>query len=245
MKSIKQIYFWVAFAQVLVACAVPTIPATNPTVASVTLPVVANSPLPVLANSPLPVVASSPSVTTETRTQTPARSNTTEPSPTASPVQSPTRPNATETSSTLSVIPTCPSNAEGRRGLYVIYIEPLPSLVWNQTPRQFRVGVCNTLAESIVPESRFRVSVYAPETKNPLGQTSELSAQLAPGLHELVLGSWTPGLQNHVTACAVLPAVEILVEYNDFPAANNFRPVLWPDGSERKAFSVACGGTFP
>lgn len=211
MKSIKQICFWVAFAQVLVACTVPAIPATNPTVAGATLP----------------VVASSPPVPTEAWTQTPTRPNTTNPSSTASPV------------------PTCPSNAEGRRGLYVIYIEPLPSLVWNQTPRQFRVGVCNTLAESIVPSSRFRVSVYVPEAKDPLGQTSELSAQLTPGLHELMLGSWTPGLQNHVTACAVRPTVEILVEYNDFPGVNNFRPVLWPDGSERKAFAVACGGTYP
>ena len=229
MKSFRQICFWVAFAQVLVACTVPAIPATNPTVAGATLP----------------VVASSPPVPTEARTQTPTRPNTTDPSPTASPVQTPIVPNTTSPSLTASSVPTCPSNAEGRRGLYVIYIEPLPTLVWNQAPRQFRVGVCNTLAESIVPESRFRVSVYAPEAKNPLGQTSELSAQLTPGLHELMLGSWTPGLQNHVTACAVWPTVEVLVEYNDFPAVNNFRPVLWPDGSQRKAFTVACGGTFP
>ncbi len=229
MKSIKPICFWVAFAQVLAACAVPAIPAANPTVASATLPVVASSP-------PAP---------TEARTQTPTRPNTPNASPTASPVPTSTRPNTTDESPTASPVPTCPSNAEGRRGLYVIYIEPLPSLVWNQTPRQFRVGVCNTLAESLVPGSRFRVSVYAPAAKNPLGQTSELSAQLAPGLHELMLGSWTPGLQNHLTACAVLPTVEISVEYNDFPPVNNFRPVLWQDGSERKTFSVACGGTFP
>ncbi len=211
MKSIKQICFWVALAQVLAACAVPAIPATNPTV----------------AGPALPAVASSPPVPTEARTQIPTRPNATNPSPTASPVT------------------TCPSNAEGRRGLYVIYIEPLPSLIWNQTPRQFRVGMCNTLAESLVPGSRFRLSVYIPQTKSPLGQTSDLSAQLTPGLHQLVLGSWTPGLQNHVTACAITPAVEILVEYNDYPAVNNFRPVLWLDGSERKVFSVACGGTFP
>ena len=241
MSTLKKICFCFAIAQVLVACTIPAIPATNPTVAgaalpvpassprpivpSSPLPVVASSPLPVVASSPVPVVASSQLVTTATQTPTPP--NTTNPSPTA------------------NSVPTCPSNAEGRRGLYVIYVEPLPSLVWNQTPRQFRVGVCNTLAESIVPESRFRASVYAPEAKNPLGQTSELSAQLTPGLHELMLGSWTPGLQNHVTACAVWPTVEILVEYDDFPAVNNFRPVPWPDGSERKAFSVACGGTFP
>ena len=229
MKSIKPICFWVAFVVVLVACTVPAIPAANPTV----------------AGTALPLVATSPPVPTEARTQTPTQPNTNDLSPTASPVQTPTRANATVPSPNASSVPACPSNAEGRPGLYVIYLEPLPSLVWNQTPRQFRVGVCNTLAESIVPTSRFRASVFAPETKNPLGQTSELSAQLTPGLHELMLGSWTPGLQNHVTACAVWPAVEVLVEYNDFPAVNNFRPVLWPDGSEKKSFSVACGGTFP
>jgi hypothetical protein len=229
MKSIKQVCLWVAVAQVLVACAVPAISATNPTVAGATLP----------------AVASSPPVPTEARTQTPTQPNTNDVSPTVSPSQTPTQPNTNDVSPTTSPVATCPSNTEGRRGLYVIYLEPLPSLVWNQAPRQFRVGVCNTLAESLVTSSRFRVSVFAPAAKNPLGQTSELSAQLTPGLHELLLGSWTPGLQNHVTACAVLPTVEILVEYNDFPAVNNFRPVLWQDGSERKAFSVACGGTFP
>ncbi|MBI3912883.1 MAG: hypothetical protein HY327_01610 [Chloroflexi bacterium] len=226
MKSIKQICFLFALAQALVACAVP---ATNPTIAATVLPAVASSP-------PAP---------TEARTQTPTRPNTTDPSLTASPVPTPTRPNTTNPIPAASPVTTCPSNAEGQRGLYVIYIEPLPSLIWDPTPRQFRVGVCNTLAESLVPGSRFRLSVYAPETKSPLGQTSALSAQLTPGVHELMLGSWTPGLQNHVTACAVTPSVEILVEYNDFPAANNFRPVLWSDGSERKNFSVACGGNFP
>ena len=229
MKGIQRICFWVAVAQLLVACAVPAIPATNPTVASATLP----------------VVTSSPPVPTEARTQTLTRPNATNPGSTASPVQTATLTNTTSTNPIGSAIPTCPSNAEGRRGLYVISIEPLPSLVWNPTPRQFRVGVCNTLAESLVADSRFRVLVYAPKIKNPLGQTSELSAQLAPGLHELVLGSWTPGLQNHVTACADLLTVEIQIEYNDFPAVNNFRPVLWPDGSERKTFPIACGGNFP
>ena len=227
MKGIKQICFWIAFVQILVACTEPAIPVTKPMVVGATVP----------------LVASSPPVLTAAQTQTPTQPNTTDVNPTANPVPTPTRPNPTTASPAARSVPTCPS--EGRRGLYVIYLEPLPSLVWNQAPRQFRVGVCNTLAESLVPGSRFRVSVFAPEAKNPLGQTSELSAQLAPGLHELMLGSWTPGLQNHVTACAVSPAVEILVEYNDFSAVNNFRPVPWPDGSERKAFSVACGGTFP
>jgi hypothetical protein len=225
MRGIKQICLWVVFVGVLVGCTGPAIASTNPTAANATLPMVASTPLPVVASSPLPVVASSLPVTTAT--QPPTLPDVTSPSPTANPVQ------------------VCPSNAEKPRGLYVISLDPLPSLVWNQTPRQFRVGVCNTLAEPLVPESRFRVSVFAPATKNPLGQTSELSAQLTPGLHELMIGSWTPGLQNHVTACAVWPTVEILVEYNDFPATNSFRPVQWPDGSERKAFSVACGGTFP
>jgi hypothetical protein len=229
MKSVKQICLWVAFALLLVGCSVPAIASTNPIIAAATLP----------------AVMSSPSVPTEAPAQNPTRANATDPIPTANLLPTPTRPNPTDPAPTASAVATCPSTAEGQRGLYVISLDPLPSLVWNQTPRQFRVGVCNTLAESIVPESRFRVSVFAPATKNPLGQTSELSAQLAPGLHELVLGSWTPGLQNHVTACAVWPTVEILVEYNDFPAANSFRPVLWPDGSERKSFSVACGGTFP
>ncbi len=229
MKSIKQICFWVAFAQVLVACAVPAIPATNPTV----------------AGTALPAVAGSARVPTEAQTQTPTQPNATEASPSASPAQTPTQPNTNDVSPATSPVATCPSNVERQRGLYVIYLEPLPSLVWNQAPRQFRVGVCNTLAESLVTSSRFRVSVFVPAAKNPLGQTSELAAQLTPGLHELLLGSWTPGLQNHVTACAVTPAVEIMVEYNDFPAVNNFRPVLWQDGSERKVFSVACGGTFP
>ena len=229
MKRIKRICCWVVFAQVLVACSVPAIASTNPTITPATLP----------------VAVSSPSVSTVEPTQIPTRANAADPGPAASTAQTQTRPNTTDPGPAVSPVATCPPNAEGRLGLYVVYIDPLPSLIWNQTPRQFRVGVCNTRAESLVPQSRFRVSVFTPETKNPVGQTSELSAQLTPGLHELVLGSWTPGLQNHVSACAMWPSVEILVEYNDFPAVNNFRPVPWPDGSEKKVFSVACGGTFP
>ena len=221
-----QIFFWVALAQLLVACTVPTM---NPVVAVATSPFVASA-------SPVP---------TEAWTQTPTRPSTINPGPVASIAEIPTLANTVSPSPVASTAPTCPSNTGGRRGLYVINVEPLPSLVWNQTPRQFRVRVCNTLAESLVPGSRFRVSIYSQTAKNPIGQTSDLSAQLAPGLHELEIGSWTPGLQNHVTACADLRTVEILVEYSDYAAGNDFRPVLWLDDSERRTFPVVCGGNFP
>lgn len=128
----------------------------------------------------------------------------------------------------------------------MLYVEPAPRLTWDQTPRQFRVGVCNTLSVPTVPQGQFVLFVYIAWTRQIRGQTSELPAQLAPGFHELVLGPWTPGLENHVTACAQRPAVEIEIGYNDsFPQSSSFRPVPWADGITKIVFPIACGGDYP
>lgn len=160
-------------------------------------------------------------------------------------LSTPVLPTVTPTSA-LSPAQICEQLAgKAERGLYVIELEPIPDLVWDNVPREFQVGVCNTLTVSTVPAGEFMAFVFLPGSAQAIGQTTPATAQLEPGYHALTLKSWTPGYENHVTACATRPYVQVRVDYADSPRTQNFRPVSWLDGNDRVVFPVKCGGNFP
>lgn len=167
-------------------------------------------------------------------------------------IKAPTATNVSASTSTFTSTPgptltpeqDCANLAvQGQHGLYLMYLEPSEALVWDNIPREFRAGVCNSLPVPLVPESKFKVMVYIFGVSRPMGQTSELSAQLGPGLHDVILRLWTPGLVNHMTICVQRQAVELELGYKDDPT-RSFHPVQWLDGRERLTLPVKCGGTF-
>ena len=220
-------------ATLLAACGSPAqAPATRlvpqPTATATTLPTVVPTERPTA--TPMPIDA-------------PTAISISSPAPTATPTIA---PSPTIPKPTASAQQVCADlAAEGQRGLVVTYVQPAPNLIWDQTPRQFRVGICNTLAVPTVPQGQFVLFVYLAWTRQIRGQTSELPAQLTPGFHELLFGTWTPGLENHLSICVQRPALEIEIGYNDdFPISRSFRPVQWADGSNKMVFPIRCGGDF-
>jgi hypothetical protein len=129
-------------------------------------------------------------------------------------------------------------------GLYVVSVTPVPALVWDRTPRQFIVDLCSTLPRATPIGSQFVVFIYFPGEAHPRGQTSELPVRLEPGLHEMTFQWWTPGLQNHISACNIQPPVQVAVAYTFPPSANFFHPIPYADGKDRLTFAVKCGGHF-
>ncbi len=111
-------------------------------------------------------------------------------------------------------------------------------------PRQFTVGLCNSLSVPLVPESHFVVSIHLPFRKDGGGQTSATIAQLSPGFHEITVGSWTPGLESHLTICIQKAIVELVVGYSDQDRSSNFRPLEFLDGKDRLLVPVQCGGSY-
>ena len=194
-----------------------------------------------------PAMDVSPTTTRATITSTAAATSVPTQIPTTAQanIDTPVPPTATPSSATSSAQVCQQMVGKAQRGLYVIELQPIPSLIWDQVPREFRVGICNTLTVSTVPDGEFTLFVFLPEDEPALGQTSSLTAQLTPGFHRLTLKSWTPGFENHVTACATRPEVEIQVDYADSPRAQNFRPLTWLNGKDRVVFPVKCAGDFP
>ncbi len=125
-----------------------------------------------------------------------------------------------------------------------MYVEPIPGLAWDPTPRQFRVGLCNSLPVMTMPNGELTVFVHFPGSDHGLGQTPKIRAQLEPGFHEFVFGTWTPGLENHVTVCVQRAIAEIEIVYSDNPPYSDFRPLLWPDGKSRLIMPIKCGGDY-
>ncbi len=199
-------------------------------------------PSPSIAETPNPVT---PTIEIETPTAPQSSTAISAPTslPTASPMESPT--------ATATLAPTATADelctriaAQDQRGLYVLYVHPSENLRWDQAPRSFSVGLCNSLPVPLVPESHFVVSILIPWHRDGAGQTSSTTAQLSPGFHELVLGSWTPGLENHVTICVQKAVVEVVVGYSDETKSSNFRPLPYPDGKDKALFPVQCGGNY-
>jgi hypothetical protein len=189
-----------------------------------------------------PSDSSTPTATTEAQTLAAAPTLTPEQTSTAATAEA-----ATGTPSpTLNPQQACDDMiARGQPGLYVVSIQPYPDLVWDRENRSFRVDLCNTTTVPTPLESRFVVFVYFPGESRPRGQTSELPIRLPPGLTEITLSSWIPGLQNHISACVVQPPVEFSVAYRYPPDLSVFHPIPYVDGQERETFSVKCGGNFP
>ena len=132
------------------------------------------------AAPPTPAPTASPSATgtappppTETPTDTPAltatntRTSTPTPTATATPHRPPT---ATATASpsagpspTPSAAQICASLlAKGSIGIYVVYVHPAPDLAWDENPRQFLVGLCNTNPPTSVPQGKYKVVLNFP-----------------------------------------------------------------------------------
>ena len=149
---------------------------------------------------------------------------------------------ATPTPSAAQVCDHLRSNAAA--GLYVVSVTPVPALVWDRTPRQFIVELCSTLPRPTPIGSRFVLFVYFPGEAHPRGQTSELPVRLGPGLHKMTFEWWTPGLQNHISACNIQPPVQVAVAYTFPPSANFFHPIPFANGQDRLTFTVKCGGHF-
>lgn len=129
-------------------------------------------------------------------------------------------------------------------GIYVLYIQPVPDLVWDQNPRQFRVGLCDTIALPSTPQGKYKIAMSFPPGSRGATQSSAVSAELKPGLNEVSVGPWIPGLENHLGACAMRANAETQVMYNDTPDPF-FHPLLWPNGDDHVTLSIQCGGNYP
>ena len=134
--------------------------------------------------------------------------------------------------------------AKPNKAIYVIYIHPVPELVWDSEPRRFQVGLCNTLPAPNVPQGKYKVQLSFPAGERGETHSATTPAELAPGLNEVSIGPWIPGLENHVTRCAIRARPEVQVQYNDTPDPF-FHVLLWPDGSDHLVMSIKCGGDFP
>jgi len=160
-------------------------------------------------------------------------------------IRSPTLPPDTPTP-VLDPASACAELAtHAQPGLYLLAVRPVPALVWDRVPRQFLVNVCNSSTETTAAGTRFVVFAYFPGEVRPRGQTSELLVRLEPGLHELTLESWTPGLQNHLSACRLQPWIDLSVAYTFPPDLSTYHPIPFVDGKDKVAFAVKCAGNFP
>jgi len=222
----------------LAACAGTTTPA----------PAATETALP----SSTPTVAQPPTET-PTRTFTPpptsTRTRTPKPSATATPRRA---PSATATASVTAGPSPTPSAAQscaalaakGSIGIFVVYIHPVPDLVWDYTPRQFLVGLCDTIPPPSVPQGKYKVVLNFPALNHSSTESSVSRAELKSGLNEVSIGPWVPGLENHLARCAVRATAETQVMYNDTPEPF-FHALLWPDGRDRVPLPIQCGGNYP
>ncbi len=217
----------------LAACATPTVPA--PTA----------SPSATMTATPPPT-----DTPTQTPTLTPTHTRTSTPKPSATATLRRTPTSTATASPTAGPSPT-PSAAQiceallakGSRGIYVVYIHPVPDLVWDTIPRQFQVGLCDTIPPPNVPQGKYKIVLNFPAGRGSLTESSVAPAELKPGLNEISVGPWIPGLENHLAICAQRAVAEIQVMYNDSPEPF-FHALLWPDGSDRVALPIKCGGNF-
>ena len=133
--------------------------------------------------------------------------------------------------------------AKGGIGIVVVYIHPEPELVWDYNPRQFLVGLCDTDPPPSTPQGKYKIVLNFPNTQHGSTESVPVPATLKPGLNEVSVGPWIPGLENHKAACAVRAVAQTQVMYNDTPD-RFYHPLLWPDGSDQVALSIKCGGNY-
>lgn len=125
----------------------------------------------------------------------------------------------------------------------MVYVHPVPDLAWDYNPRQFLVGLCDTIPPPSVPQGKYKVVLNFPAGHGSLTQSSVVRAELKPGLNEISVGPWIPGLENHLAICAQRAVAETQVMYDDTPDPF-FHPLLWPDGSDRVPLPIQCGGNY-
>ena len=190
-------------------------------------------------DTPTPV-PSATSTNTPTSTPRPSATATRRLTPTATVTASPTAgpsptPNAAQTCSELM--------AKGSIGIIVVYIHPEPDLVWDYNPRQFVVGLCDTIPLPSTPQGKYKVVLNFPDSQHGSTESAPVPAELKPGLNEVSIGPWIPGLENHLAACAMRAVAQTQVMYNDTPD-RFFHALLWADGRDRVVLPIKCGGNY-
>ena len=184
-----------------------------------------------------PPVPSTPT-SVPTRTTTPRPTATIRRTPTATATAKPTA----GPSPTPSAAQACAGLlARGTAGIFVIYLHPEPDLVWDTVPRQFVVGLCNTIPPPSVPQGKYKIILNF--ANHGLMDTHVTTGELKPGMNELSIGPYIHGYENHMAICAQRPVAEVQVMYND-TSEPPFHALLWPDGSDRVAIPIKCGGNF-
>ncbi len=133
--------------------------------------------------------------------------------------------------------------AKGARDIFIVYIHPVPELVWDRNPRQFQIGLCDTIPPPNSPAGQYRVLLNFPGGNRGSSTSTEVGAQLQSGLNEISVGPWIPGLENHLAICATRAFAETQVMYSDNPD-RIFRALRWYDGSDRVSLPIACGGNY-
>lgn len=205
------------------------------------------TPSPTATPTQTEVPSATPTETT-TPTATPTTTNT--PKPTARPTRrrTPTltpAPSVTPgPSPTASAAETCASlMTSGTSQLYVVYIHPSQPLVWDKGPRQFLVGICDTIPAPAVPQGKYKTQISFPLSNRGLSESAPVPATLKPGLNEVPVGPWVPGTENHKAICATLSPALIQVMYSD-TGDRFYRALVWPDGSDRESITIQCGGDY-
>ena len=129
-------------------------------------------------------------------------------------------------------------------GIYVMYLQPVTTLIWDYDPRQFRVGLCNANPPSAVPQGKYKIAMNFPPRTSHATESKPSVAELKPGFNEITVGPWVPGLENHLAQCAVKADAETQVLYNDTPDPI-YRALAWSDGKDRVTLHIKCGGNYP
>ena len=214
-------------------------------------PAATPTPTPTLEPSatatPRPTGTSTPTLTP---TQTATATSTPRPSPTVvrgTPTRTATPRPTPGPSPTFTTAQLCASlQTRGNNLIYVLYVRPTTELVWDTEPRYFQVGLCNTIpVANGVPQGKYRMQLNFPSGARGGFVTSAPSpAELKPGLNEISVGPWVPGLENHLSNCAVRAVGFTQVTYNDTPDPF-YRALPFPDGSDRTPLPIKCGGSFP
>ncbi len=224
----------------LAACATATPPAlpptSTPTMTAVPTATQTATALPtatpMLTLTPLPsatiTLAPKPSATaTLVRTRT------------ATPTHTPAGPSPTPSAAQL-----CANfAAQHGAGVFVMYVRGEPELIWDTNPRQFRVGLCNTIPATSPPQGKYKIAMTFPPGNSGATQSAPSVAELKPGFNEISVGPWIPGLMNHLAACATRENAETQVLYNDSPEPF-FHVLTWLDGADRTIMRIKCGGNF-
>lgn len=214
------------------------------------------TPAPTETDTPEPTATETATATatataTHVPTQTPTltATSTPKPSPTATIFHTPTRTATPKPTAgpvpTKTLAQTC-TDLMTTRGpqILVLSLRGEPELIWDNTPRQFIVGLCNTNRPPSVPQGKYKIVLNFPDSGHGLTQSAPTPIELKPGYNQVSVGPWIPGLENHLAHCAMRAQAETQVMYNDTPEPF-YHALLWPDGSDHLTLPIQCGGRFP